>query len=65
MLPTVAVFPAPFTGLNDDSKFCAELFLRMVGRDNSVIGGLLGGRAAWKTAAIVSENHSRNVDNPN
>jgi hypothetical protein len=35
--------------LNDDSRFCAELFLRMPGRDDSVIGGLLGG-SAWKMA---------------
>jgi hypothetical protein len=45
MLPTVAALTPPFVGLNDDSRFCAELFLRMPGRDDSVIGG-----SAWKMA---------------
>lgn len=43
MLPTVVALTAPFVALKEDNRFCAELFLRIPGRDDSVIGGLLGG----------------------
>lgn len=46
-------------GLNEDSKFCAELFLRTVGRGMSDIGGLereiaAGKAAIWGQVSVVS-----------
>lgn len=40
-------------GLKEDSKFCAELFLRIVGRGTSDIGGLDREMADGKPAILV------------
>jgi len=45
--PATEPAEAAVGALKEESKFCAELFLRIAGRGSSDIGGLDGGMDAW------------------